>query len=637
MNSFRSFFVALCAILAPVYSWTQSQQIEDLKKQVQNSQGVERVHGFIEIAELSMNLLGQFDSLISYAELALKESNDLNYTKGKYHSLILVSIGYARMNELDRSTDILKKILSNKTEIKDEEIIADVHFQLGFNAYVTNDLDQAMNNFSQAASIYTSLNDKENLALCYCRIAVIFSTIGQIEKCIQYIEKAIKLVPQLNSNFTIASIYSTAAGQFIQIGVSQKEYLDSAIHYGEKALAILVEDKIYSKVSQVCNSISLGYNMKGDSEKSLHYLQYASSFSTFLSSSERVVTLFNLCDFYSSQLDYESSLMYLDSINLLLQKNPDPYYEMLAAERIYAYNKESQNYETSVAGLEKYIHLKDSLFTIEQSKNINDISEKYETKLKDAEITTLHQKNDVAKLRVVILVIGIISALLILFLISLFFYQSLQKQKKEINETQERLNRSRMNPHFFFNALTSIQTLVLQEKKSDEVANYLAKLSKLMRHSLESTFIDYITLEQEIEFLTKYLDLQKFHLNDLFSYSIKIDDQILADQTVIPTMLIQPFLENSIEHGFKGMKSMGEIEIAFKRDANILVITIRDNGKNNLSDSLPKEFPSRSGQIIKDRLFLLNKKHHTSSGYKLEKRQDGDGMIVTVHLPYLTA
>jgi sensor histidine kinase YesM len=134
-----------------------------------------------------------------------------------------------------------------------------------------------------------------------------------------------------------------------------------------------------------------------------------------------------------------------------------------------------------------------------------------------------------------------------------FIRQQSLKSKHKILETEQRLNRARMNPHFFFNALSSLQSFALQENDGKALASNLSKFSHIMRETLESTYKEYVTIEQEKVFLLEYLGLQQIRFPSKFTYEINIDENIEPDEQIIPSMILQPFIENSIEHGFLGL------------------------------------------------------------------------------------
>lgn len=135
-----------------------------------------------------------------------------------------------------------------------------------------------------------------------------------------------------------------------------------------------------------------------------------------------------------------------------------------------------------------------------------------------------------------------------------------------------------MNPHFIFNSLNSIQDLILQQDVRNSY-HYLNKFSQLMRKVLEASESDEISLADEINFLTLYLDLEKLRFGEEFSYDIICDPSIHSSYRNLPSMLLQPFVENGIKHGLlhkKGAKKM-TIEIV-PIGSNAMRYIIRDNG-----------------------------------------------------------
>ena len=193
-----------------------------------------------------------------------------------------------------------------------------------------------------------------------------------------------------------------------------------------------------------------------------------------------------------------------------------------------------------------------------------------------------------------------------------------------------------MNPHFFFNALASLQTYALQGNDGKSIAVNLSKFAHIMRETLESTYKDYITIGKEIDFLNEYLELQKLRFPQKFNYEITLADTIESDTQIIPSMILQPFVENSIEHGFTGIDYTGNIQIDFKKENDNLLITVIDNGKG-LADQKKGngEHVSRASQIIKDRLYLLNKKLKTKARFLITNNEEGAGTVVKVYLPIL--
>jgi len=156
-----------------------------------------------------------------------------------------------------------------------------------------------------------------------------------------------------------------------------------------------------------------------------------------------------------------------------------------------------------------------------------------------------------------------------------------------------------------------------------------------MRESLESTFNELNTIENEIEFLTHYLELQKLRSDNKFTYQFEVDENIETDALMIPGMILQPFIENSIEHGFSATETGGKINISFSLINEQLKVTVIDNGSGFKESDKHKSYPSRATQIIRDRLYLLNKQYKTNAIFELINLPDNKGTKVEILLPVI--
>lgn len=163
--------------------------------------------------------------------------------------------------------------------------------------------------------------------------------------------------------------------------------------------------------------------------------------------------------------------------------------------------------------------------------------------------------------------------------------------EKDFLELEQKAMRLQMNPHFIFNALNSIQSLIGTGKET-EARYYLAKFSRLMRQILDNSRRSSITLEEEINTLENYLLIEQFCNADRFEYRIEMDENLEKDFINIPPMLIQPFVENAIKHGMKGRsEAMGKglIQIHFEEKNHYLVCSIEDNGIGREASARLKE------------------------------------------------
>ncbi|HET6991753.1 MAG TPA: histidine kinase, partial [Bacteroidia bacterium] len=160
---------------------------------------------------------------------------------------------------------------------------------------------------------------------------------------------------------------------------------------------------------------------------------------------------------------------------------------------------------------------------------------------------------------------------------------------KMIAEYQMSAIRAKMNPHFIFNAINSIQNYIL-DNNTQYAYDYLAKFSKLIRQVLVNSEHNLITLQTELEMLAIYIELEQRRFSNKFEYEIVSDEKIPLNEIKIPTLLIQPFVENAIWHGIMNLPKTrtGKLSICISSEKNELLIEIKDNGIGRKESTLRK-------------------------------------------------
>jgi len=136
--------------------------------------------------------------------------------------------------------------------------------------------------------------------------------------------------------------------------------------------------------------------------------------------------------------------------------------------------------------------------------------------------------------------------------------------------------RTQLNPHFIFNALSSIQGLINKQDVSG-ANNYLTEFSMLLRNTLNNIELEQLPLEKEIEILKTYLNLEQLRFN--FHYGLEVDENINRYETEIPSLLLQPLLENAVKHGIANLKNTGKLMVSFKHAGNDMIVSVKDNSK----------------------------------------------------------
>lgn len=200
----------------------------------------------------------------------------------------------------------------------------------------------------------------------------------------------------------------------------------------------------------------------------------------------------------------------------------------------------------------------------------------------------------------------------------------------EVAELKSKSLRAQMNPHFIFNALNSIQDFIL-DHNFRESAKYLTKFSRLIRLILDHSDTRFVLLANEVQLLVHYMDLEMLRFNDKFSYEIFLDAAIDKEKTLLPSMILQPYIENAIWHGLLHKGAGGYLKLSFEiTPTNLLKCTLVDNGIGRaasfeLSKKKGRTHKSRGMDISKQQIEILKQQHNCEISIILTDLKDADG------------
>ncbi len=207
--------------------------------------------------------------------------------------------------------------------------------------------------------------------------------------------------------------------------------------------------------------------------------------------------------------------------------------------------------------------------------------------------------------------------------------------------TEMKALHAQMNPHFIFNSLNSIRELILQNE-NDKASHYLARFARLIRMNLDHSRHHFITLDQNIQYLHRYLEIEKLRFEH-FTYTITVDKELDITSVEIPPMLLQPLVENAIWHGLKPTNGDKKIAIRFLKQQEQLICEIEDNGIGIRQSPAKKQQHAHHSvgiENIKDRIRLLNSKYHVTCMLQIidigETRNAASGTLarLTLSLTY---
>ncbi|MBS1919849.1 MAG: histidine kinase [Bacteroidetes bacterium] len=286
---------------------------------------------------------------------------------------------------------------------------------------------------------------------------------------------------------------------------------------------------------------------------------------------------------------------------------------------------------------QEYMQHIDSLTNEKTKSRLADFEAMYKTQKKEESITLLQKNNDIKDLKLKnskqwnIIYLGGFTFLLIVTGIS--FYHRNRRLKAQGQKTkadlQMQLFRSQMNPHFIFNSLNSIEYYILQNEKRN-ASIYLNKFASLIRIILSNNRKDVVPFTEDMQTIQLYVDLELLRFNHSFQYITDIDQALLDADYLVPPLLIQPFVENAIIHGFGLSDKQGlQLKISALLRGEYIVYTIEDNGvgrkKSAAKNALNKPNHNSLGlQITQQRINIFNEQHKANSSLRIEDLYDAN-------------
>lgn len=577
-------------------------------------------------------------------ELCAQQFNEAKDTVGWYLALKILAkrnyrLGdYVRTKEITNQIEPLINIVVRETnllaDIEKFELITDlsaIHFHEG-------NYELSFKYTEEMISILNNLNSDQEKSRYFVHTGNMLNRLKKHDIAFSYYKRALNLAIQEKDLKTQSSVFSS-----LGISCASRNKLDSAIYYVNKSIQI--EKKLNNDFALGNKYLNLG---------SIYYFK-----NMFNESRDQFELALNNGIKYHNNRIIRPALSNLGRVSAKLNqpKKAFAYYDKVLEHQelnnylndlITTYSNIHQTYADFSDYENAYIYaIKES--KIRDSINTSDVSRfraEFESKLglleKEKEILLLNKQKLIDKNRYQrissFLITGLITG--IACFIAFFFAQKkrlVEKKKKSI-ELEQRLLRSQMNPHFTFNSLASIQHFLISEGGAQKGAHYLAKFAKLMRQILEQSRTSLITLNEELETLNNYLAIQQLRYDNRFSFSINVDNKLSGANTILPPMLIQPLVENAIEHGRIHTIKDGHVSINISLEDDHVLISVNDNGiGRNAAQKFKRDHKEESValSIIKERLEIIYNQYKPFKNLML---MDGisNGTVSAFQLPIIS-
>ena len=540
---------------------------------------------------------GDYNKALSYYLPAYDYSKETKNMRLMFSLDEALTFAYFYSGNAEITKNHLEVIISHLQYLPDTNYLAYFTIGIGYFSRYLELYEQAIVFLLQYEKLYLARpTSAKPLALCYGHLGYCYEQIGEFNKAIKYYRADIELNSQLDQN---TRSYLYMGNLYVKM-----DSLSKAIHYYKEAI------KFYNDFGNVqfvaLSAIELGnvyMKLSRYSEAQTRYKQALTAASWILENKMLFTTI-----------DKEISTL-LTPMQIVGKFKEDEALKLTSEIHFKLYQLYLKQSKTREA-LEEYIlfhHTYEQQNLSERITSIEEIKKKYESEKKDQQIDLLSQENKFQEFKVKqtqYFLLGLAGLLILIVIVAiLLIRQNKLKANQNTILLQQKLLRSQMNPHFIFNALSNISNLI-DKNDNATAAKYLTRFSRLVRHILESTRADFIELDKEITNLENYLSLQKLRFDDKFDYTIQIDDKIDSSEFEIPPMLIQPFIENAIEHGIKPRETKGHIAIRFKMNGKQLICEVDDDGigRKKAQEKQLAGHKSMATSIIMERLQNLNRK-----------------------------
>ena len=540
--------------------------------------------------------------------LILAHKKSFTLDKKGTEELLIVALKHAKRARLKLITSFIFKYISNyflEQEAFEKAIL-----------YNQKGLDLALKNKRRFCEAHH-----------YYELGAIQLKINNYIEAREYLKNALTKVLHLKAKYLEGKVLGSL-GKSYEKTLQTKE----AIKYYQKALICFYNIEDFSGVATIHKDLGKSYFLDENLNLAEKNYNLSESYLEEFDNQEQLAELFH----YQAELNLvsrdflEAQKLVQKAIEIRSKTNNDIelYNSYLLLSKI---NKSLNNFEQAYFYLEKYNSYQDSLNIQRTRERIAELSELYQAEQKEKRI--LEQQKELkeqsneqliqdqqlenTQLRnkqiITILLFSIILFISILIIIYFKTKQNkLQKQQREI-ELKQTLLRSQMNPHFIFNSMSIIQSYIYDNDLKNS-SKFLVNFSRLIRLILENSAKEFIKLNLEIEMLERYLEIQKNRFEERFNYEIVNYDNLDTSSVLIPPMLLQPFIENSLEHGELNKVRNGKIRITFKIENDLLIFVIEDNGigRQAAAEKKVKDFnqhESMAIDITNSRIELLNDKY----------------------------
>ena len=510
---------------------------------------------YFELGKANFDLL-KYDKAILFYKRAMKETKDKLFI-GRIS--VNLSYAYVDKDQKDKALEYAHLAMKIADNYKDPKLKYLALQALSKIYYFYGDLDKSVKMIKKSMAIQEKQKDSIGLSTSYSNLGIIYYSNKKYKKAFESTLKSLEIDKKLKDKLFLATTYNNLGSYGTLLGMNS----DTIISWYNKSIAIKKQKGI-PYIDELLN-IAYVFIKEKKFKKAKKLLDRALTLSNDIGVKKTVYD--NYLDLALKQRDFDQIDKYVmkrDSIIAQMQKMKNEEKVRLLQQN-YKLNLQKAHLENKEAKLKKNIFLYTSL--------------------------------------ILILILSIIIA-------ALAYVNKNLKFRQEKMILQQRLFNAQLNPHFIFNSLTALQNSLIRETPLRAIT-YLSRFAQLIRKNFDMVSQETVSLKEELSLLKDFVEMQKIRDIHEFDFKIEMDEKINPSILKIPPLLLQPLIENAIEHGFVNIDHKGEIILRITEKEEKICFEVLDNGIGFEQKKWAKGERVHALEILRERLKLFNKDKET--------------------------
>ncbi|MDO6810195.1 tetratricopeptide repeat protein [Zobellia galactanivorans] len=620
----------------PAAGIARSTEAIELGHKLQNHPGIATAYAY---QGHNYSALGQDSLALASYDKAMEVRRRMGDLQGLARLIYNKGLVYFNESDYARANDNNRRAYEVFEKAKDSFLMAKMLNSIGINHMYLSQYPEALKSYLDAKRIYEDLGLTEDrqYASILSNIGLLYARLEKFGLAEEFQKKALLFFEKNDFQEGVANALTNLGRVYNDTGNSEK-----AIESYKQAHDIMEKNKNERGVASALTNMGIAYSEIGQYAEAVPYFEKTQKIYEKLKNTNNLAIVHRyLGDCYAlgahknlkrAEENYQASFQYAKgagSVNL----------QFNALEQLASLQSEMGNYKGAYKNKTEAVVLRDSFASVEKKEEIALLEAEYEYEKEKSALQTAHEKKQAVskmemerqELMIGGLTIG--ASLIVVFLVVAFqLYKKREKVlsekkisefKTRVAETELKALRSQMNPHFIFNAMNSISDYMA--KNDLETANgFLVKFSKLIRAILESSEKKWISLEEDLELMELYLQIEALRLKDKFGYSFHIGEQVDVGNTMVPPLILQPFIENSIWHGMAPKETIGQIDVSIKCQDRFLVCTVDDDGVGRQKNVATHNGKTSMGlKITKNRLDIINQLKKENGSIRVFDKKEG--------------